>query len=128
MPTTPKPAYVAGHLTPSVARPVHPIIVQELGDATDSTRRATLIFNNGKGETLYYENGPGYFVVYVSRFIGSIPAYAIKPLSDVDLKQWATTYSVIDRVTTKTAQSLVNKLMATPDGAARLSKLIRKHA
>ena len=87
-----------------------------------------LIFNNGKGETLYYENGPGYFLVYVSRFVGNCPVYAIRPLGDTELKQWATTYGVIDRVTTKTAQALVNKLMATPDGVARLSKLIRKHA
>ena len=123
---TPKPAHVGGHLTPS--QPIHPIVAQEIDNKTYSTRRATPILNNGKGEALYHDTDPGYFLVVVSRFVGNVPVYAIRPLSDAELKQWATANGVMDRVTTKTAKALVGKLMSTTDGAEQLGKLIRKYA
>ena len=124
--TTPKPATVGGHLTSTPSKPIHPVVAQEIDGKTYSTRRATLIFNNGKGEALYLDDDPGYFLVTVSRFIGNVPVFAINPLSDAGLREWAVANGVLDRVTTKTAKTLVNKLMATKDGSAHLAKLLRK--
>ena len=119
---TPKPTQVGGHLPPPS---VHPIFAQQIDGKTYSTRTATLIHRNTKGEALYYDTDPGYFLVTVTRFNGLVPMYAVSPLSDDGLKQWATVNGVMDKVSSTTAKVLVSKLMATKSGAAALTKLVR---
>ena len=89
-----KPTQVGGHQpAPSVGSP-RIDVAQQIDGRLYSARRAALIHTNAKGESLYYDSGPGYFVVSVSRFIGNTPCYAVQPMSDEGLRQWATANGV----------------------------------
>jgi hypothetical protein len=110
-----KPTQVGGHQpAPSVGSP-RIDVAQQIDGRLYSTRRAALIHTNAKGESLYYDNGPGYFLVSVSRFIGNTPCYAVQPMSDEGLRQWATANGVLDRVTAKGAGL----------GTALIAKMVR---
>lgn len=120
MPTTkfPKPAKAGGHLSAPVVGAPRIDVAQQIDGRIYSTRRAALIHSNAKGEALYHDSGAGYFVVSVSRFIGNIPCYAVQPLSDDGLRQWATANAVLDRVTAK-SEGL---------GTALLAKMVRQRS
>jgi hypothetical protein len=101
--TNPTPARIGGHLQPQPAEQPRVDLAQQIDGKTYSTRRAALIHTSATGESLYYDKSAGYFVVKVTRIIAGWPAYAVVPLGDDQLKQWATANGVLDRVTAKAA-------------------------
>jgi hypothetical protein len=132
---TPTPTRLGGHLPAESAIQPRVDIAQQIDGKTYSTRRAALIHTSATGESLYYDKPAGYFVVRVTRLIAGMPAYAVLPLGDEQLKQWATANGVLDRVTAKTAglgTALLLKLArdrskrsgATPE--QELQKIVRE--
>lgn len=119
------PTRMGGHNGNVVPR--NAVVAQTIDGKLYSTRRATLVKDNGAGEALYHDRDAGYFIVRVSRMLGTVPLLDLLPCSDDKLKQWATANGALDLVTTQAAKVLIAKLMATKAGTAALSQLIRKH-
>lgn len=131
----PTPTRLGGHLPAESAIQPRVDIAQQIDGKTYSTRRAALIHTSSNGDSLYYDKASGYFVVRVTRLIAGMPAYAVLPLGDEQLKQWATANGVLDRVTAKAAglgTALLLKLArdrskrsgATPE--QELQKIVRE--
>lgn len=112
---TPTPTRLGGHLPAESAIQPRVEIAQQIDGKTYSTRRAALIHTSSNGDSLYYDKAAGYFVVRVTRLIAGMPAYAVLPLGDEQLKQWATVNGVLDRLTAKAAGL----------GTALLAKMVR---
>lgn len=110
----PTPTRMGGHTSaPAVGAP-RVDVAQQIDGQLYSTRGASLIHTNGKGESLY-SGQPGYFLVSVSRLIGNQPVYCVRPLPSEELQAWATANGVLDRVVVKGAGL----------GTALIAKLVR---
>ena len=90
------PTRIGGHQLGAAPRSA--AVVQEIDGNVYSTRRAKLIFDNGKGETLYEDPVSGYFLVRISRMLGNVPLLAVMPCSDEGLRNWAVANGVLNRV------------------------------
>lgn len=122
---TPAPARKAGQLSKKAPSSVPPAFAQSIDGKTYSTRRATLVHDNGKGEVLYRDPDAGYFLVFLSRVVGAVPMYGVRPLSDDALHAWAVNNGATGALGKASAKVLVTKLMATPTGRNQLNKLMR---
>ena len=122
---TPAPTRIGGHTYATSPKAVVPTFAQQIDGKTYSTRRAELVLNNGKGEILYRDPEAGYFLVFVSRFIGAVPMYSTRPLSDHELNAWATKYGARTLISKASAKVLVKKLLASSGGSNELRKLMR---
>ena len=100
--SNPTPTLIGGHLPQPAGQP-RVELTQQIDGKTYSTRRAALIHTTATGESLYYDKTACYFLVRVTRLIAGWPAYAVVPLGDDQLKQWATANGVLDQVVGKAA-------------------------
>lgn len=91
------PTRIGGHQLGAAPRSA--AVVQQIDGSVYSTRRAKLIFDNGRGETLYDDPASGYFLVRISRMLGNVPLLAVTPCSDEGLRNWAAANGVLNRVT-----------------------------